>query len=123
MFQDDSIQLANLFHKFEENRKIISKKRGFGDHDLDGPDYAKGFGRQQQDVLVPAFLSAYTDKDPQNFELTDMFKWIPRPNWTVNYNGLSKIPFLKDIFSNVRISHGYKNTLSVNSFESQLNYT
>ncbi|MEO6131456.1 MAG: cell surface protein SprA [Saprospiraceae bacterium] len=123
LFMDDSLQLAQLFSKFEANRAIISKKRGDGVHETDGTEFAKGFGRKQQDILVPAFLSAYTGKDPSNFELTDMFKWIPRPNWTVNYNGLSKLPFLKDIFSNIRISHGYKNTLSVNSFESDLSYT
>lgn len=123
LFRDDSLQLADLFHKFEENRAIISRQRGVDVHETDGPEYAKGFGRKQQDVLVPAFLSAYTNKSPENFELTDMFKWVPRPNWTINYNGLSKLPFLKNMFSNIRLSHGYKNTLSVNSFESDLSYT
>ena len=122
LFMDDQEQLNQLFNKFEENRAIISKLRGDGTHVEDGPEYAEGFGRKQQDVLLPAFLSAYTGKDPANFEFTDMFKWIPRPNWTASYNGLSKIPFLKNIFSNVRISHGYKSSLSINSFESDLNY-
>ncbi len=122
LFMDDSLQLNQLFDKFEANRAIISKLRGDGVHDEDGPEYSKGFGRKQQDVLVPAFLSAYTGKNPENFDLTDMFNWIPRPNWTLNYNGLSKLPFLKEIFSNVRITHGYKNSLSVNSFESDLSY-
>jgi cell surface protein SprA len=123
LFMDDLDQLNLLFDKFEANRAIISKQRGVGVHEIDGPEYAEGFGRKQQDILVPAFLSAYTNKNPENFELTDMFKWVPRPNWTLNYSGLSKIPFLKDIFSNVRITHGYKNSLSVNSFESDLSYT
>jgi cell surface protein SprA len=79
-------------------------------------------GRKQQDVLVPAFLAAYTGKEPVDFDFTDMFEWFPRPNWTVSYNGLSKIPMFKDIFSNVRISHGYKNTLTINSFETDLGY-
>lgn len=122
LFMDDSTELNLLFDKFEENRKIISQQRGEGVHEEDGPEYTKGFGRLQQDVLVPAFISAYTGKDPKNFELTDMFKWIPRPNWTVSYNGLSKVPFLSQMFSNVRISHGYKSSLSINSFESDLDY-
>ncbi len=123
LFMDDSLELNLLFDKFEENRKIIAEQRGISDHDIDGPDYTYGFGRKQQDVLVPAFISAYTGKDPSNFEFTDMLSWIPRPNWTVNYNGLSKIPMFKKIFSNVRITHGYKSSLSVNSFESDLSYT
>jgi cell surface protein SprA len=122
LFMDDSLQLNQLFDKFESNRQIISKIRGIGDHPIDGSQYAQGFGRKQQDVLVPAFLSAYTGKDPTNFEFTDMFSWLPRPNWTLNYNGLSKIPLFKEIFSNVRITHGYKSSLTINSFESDLSY-
>lgn len=122
LFMDDVTQLNQLFDKFEENRKIISKLRGTGEHIIDGPEYAYGFGRKQQDVLVPAFLAAYTGKSPENFEFTDMFSWLPRPNWTVSYNGLSKLPMFKNIFSNVRISHGYKSSLTINSFESDLSY-
>ncbi len=122
LFMDDSLELNQLFDKFENNRAIISKIRGFGEHDKDGEEYAYGFGRKQQDILVPAFISAYTGKAPENFEFTDMFSWLPRPNWTVSYNGLSKLPFFKDIFTNVRISHGYKSSLSINTFESDLNY-
>ncbi len=122
LFMDDITELNQLFDKFEANRAIISKLRGEGTHTEDGPEYAFGFGREQQDVLVPAFLSAYTGKNPENFEFTDMFSWLPRPNWTVSYNGLSKISFLKDIFSNVRISHGYKSSLTINQFESDLKY-
>ncbi len=122
LFMDDSLELNQLFDKFEANRRIISKERGIGEHEVDGSSYAYGFGRKQQDVLIPAFLSAYTGKDPKNFEFSDMFSWLPRPNWTLSYNGLSKIPMFKNIFNNVRISHGYKNTLTINSFESDLSY-
>ncbi|HJW31055.1 MAG TPA: cell surface protein SprA, partial [Saprospiraceae bacterium] len=122
LFMGDSLELNQLFSKFESNRSIISKLRGIDEHTIDGPDYAEGFGRKQQDVLIPAFIAAYTGKDPKNFEFTDMFDWLPRPNWTVSYNGLSKLPMFKNIFSNVRISHGYKSTLTINQFESDLSY-
>jgi cell surface protein SprA len=51
-----------------------------------------------------------------------MFDWLPRPNWNLNYNGLSKIPMFKNLFNNVRITHGYKSSLTINSFESDLSY-
>jgi cell surface protein SprA len=51
-----------------------------------------------------------------------MFNWFPRPNWTLSYNGLGKIPLFKNIFTNVRITHGYKGILTVSSFESDLSY-
>jgi cell surface protein SprA len=123
LFMDDSLELNQLFDKFEAYRAIISEERGdVSPHPEDGPEYDYGFGRKQQDILVPAFIAAYTGKDPRNFEFTDMFEWFPRPNWTLTYNGLSKIPAFKDIFSNVRLTHGYKNTLTVNSFESDLKF-
>jgi cell surface protein SprA len=122
LFMGDSLRVNQLFNKFETNRAIISEQRGIGEHDIDGNEYTKGFGRKQQDILVPAFLSAYTNKDPENFEFTDMFNWIPKPNWTLNYSGLSKLNMFKNIFSNVRLTHGYKSTLSVNSFASDLSY-
>src|SRR5690606_15563254 len=77
LFMDDSLELNQLFDKFENNRAIISQLRGDGSHPIDGSQYAEGFGRKQQDVLVPAFLSAYTGRDPTNFEFTDMFNWLP----------------------------------------------
>ncbi len=48
---------------------------------------------------------------------------IPKPNWSVSYNGLSKIPGLDKIFTNVTIRHGYHSTLSMNSFNTALLFT
>jgi len=36
----------------------------------------------------------------------------------VRYDGLSKLPWFKDVFSSISITHGYKSTLQVNSFNS-----
>ena len=112
------------FRIYENNRYGISEDRGEPgtEHALDS-GYTEGFGRTQQDVLVPAFIAAYTNKDPENFELTDIFDWIPRPNWTLTYNGLNKFGIFQEWFSSVRISHGYKSTLTINQFQSNLQYT
>lgn len=48
--------------------------------------------------------------------------YIPKPNWDLKYNGLSKIPMFSDIFSNVNITHGYKSTLRVSRYSSDLQY-
>ena len=122
LFMDDSLELNQLFDQFESNRSIISKIRGVGVHEVDGPNYTEGFGRKQQDVLVPAFIAAYTGKSPENFEFTDIWDWLPRPNWTLTYNGLNKIPMFKRLFTNIRITHGYKSTLTINNFQSDLSY-
>lgn len=125
LFRSGTSELRELFTTFEENRKIISEVRGNGaiDHPKDGGEYEFGYGSKSQDVILPAFVSAYTNQDPSNFELSDVFNWLPRPNWQLSYNGLHKTNLFKDIFSNVRLTHGYKSTLTINSYQSNLNYS
>ncbi len=85
--------------------------------------YLNGYGRTQQDVLIPAFLAAYTGKDVntvgigENYVKNILFKTLPKLNWKLNYTGLGKIEALKEIFSSVAITHGYKSTLTVNSYQ------
>ena len=96
--------------------------------DADG--YYEGYGRYAQDVVIPAFMAAYTKKDPTTVALiknnnpnisSNPFSGIlPKPNWSITYNGLSKIPGLDKIFTNVTIRHGYHSTLSMNSFNTAL---
>ncbi|MEK0750836.1 hypothetical protein OSH65_25815, partial [Mycobacterium ulcerans] len=81
------------------------------------PNYAKGYGRYAQVVLIPAFLAAYAGKDPKKVPLvgqnnnsirTNPFKdIIPLPNWRLTYTGLNKVPFFRKFLSNLTISHAY----------------
>ena len=89
-------------------------------HEID-EGYKKGYGRIHQEVLIPAFLAAYTEKDPNTVGL-DIFKTMPAPNWKLTYNGLSKLGKLKNVFSSIQISHGYRNTLTVNSYNTDIFY-
>ena len=99
-----------------------------------GPDgYSDGYGRYAQDVVIPAFLAAYTGKDPTsikgisnsnpNLRSNPFSGIIPKPNWSLTYNGLSRIKGLDKIFTNVTIRHGYHSTLSMNSFNTALLFT
>jgi len=128
--------VSETFKKFESNRVILSKRLAGqnpyqgGILDANDPEYYKGYGRYSQDVVVPAFIAAYTNKDPMSVSLMSQSNpkitsnpfagLIPRPNWSITYNGLSKIPGLDKIFSNVTIRHGYHSTLSMNSFNTAL---
>jgi cell surface protein SprA len=47
---------------------------------------------------------------------------MPKPNWRITYNGLSKMKGLDQIFTNFTLSHGYTGSLSMNSFTSALLY-
>ena len=126
--------VSETFKQFEENRKILSTRLGTknpyqgGGIGTDG--FYTGYGKYAQEVVIPSFLAAYTGKDPMKVKLfknsnpklnaNPFSSLIPRPNWTVTYNGLSKIPGLDKIFTNVSIRHGYHSTLSMNSFNTAL---
>ena len=62
-------------------------------------NFPDGYGETSAEVLVPAFLAAYTNKDPETVSL-DLFPSVKaiRPNWRVSYDGMvSKIPAFKQI--------------------------
>jgi len=99
---------------------------------LDKDGYAVGYGKYAQDVLIPAFIAAYTGQDPQKVSLLNQTNssirsnpfsgMLPKPNWTILYNGLAKTKLLSDIFSNITLTHGYNSNLSMNGFTSSLMY-
>lgn len=75
------------------------------------------------DVLIPAFLAAYTGKDANKIGLSP----IPSlssllPNWRITYDGLIKIPAIKKYFKSMVLSHQYRCTYSVGAFSSFLNW-
>ncbi len=131
----DPNRISETFRQFEANRLILSNRlKGMNPYaagagqDADG--YWEGYGRYAQDVVIPAFLAAYTKKDPTSISLirndnpnirSNPFRSIlPRPNWTITYNGLSRIRGLDRLFTNVTLRHGYHSTLGMNSFNSAL---
>ncbi|MBK7571973.1 MAG: cell surface protein SprA [Bacteroidetes bacterium] len=84
--------------------------------------YAQGYGQTQQEALTSAFLSAYTGKTPTTKQTKKFMDMIPRPNWRVTYDGLSKLKFVQSFLQSLSISHGYRSVYSVNSFNQNLLY-
>ncbi|MFT4061553.1 MAG: cell surface protein SprA [Edaphocola sp.] len=131
-------QLSGTYEEFMANRTTVSRRLGSinpytaGADDPDDPAYAKGYTQYSQDVLIPSFLAAYTGRDARTIPLvqtanenikSNPFKYyFPLPNWSLTYNGLSKMASLADYVNNVNISHTYAGTLSMNSFASNLYY-
>ncbi len=132
----DPNQISETFKTFQSNRLILSQRLGKA-NDYNGPNpiagsdgYYKGYGRYAQDVVIPAFLAAYTNKDPATISLiknanpnirSNPFSGlIPKPNWNISYSGLSKLKALEKIFTNFTIRHGYQSNLSMNSFNTAL---
>jgi cell surface protein SprA len=133
----DPNKVSETFKKFQDYRLILSQRLGaknpYSTGQPAGADgYKYGYGRYATDVLIPAFIAAYTGQDPNKVGLinqsnpnlkTNPFKAIiPKPNWRLDYNGLSKIKGLEKIFTNFTLSHGYTGNLSMNGFTSALLY-
>ncbi|MBS1513100.1 MAG: cell surface protein SprA [Bacteroidetes bacterium] len=133
----DPNRVSETFRKFQDYRLILSQRLGqlnpYSKTQPIGTDgYSYGYGRYAVDVLVPAFIAAYTGKDPTTVSLikqnnanikSNPFKDIvPKLNWKVDYNGLSRVKGLDKIFTNFSISHGYTGNLSMNGFTSALLY-
>jgi len=75
--------------------------------------------KYSSDVMIPAFLAAYTGGTASTSPL-DIFPSITKmlPNWNVTYKGLSYLPWVRDHFKSVQLTHGYKSVYSVGSYNS-----
>lgn len=75
------------------------------------------------DVLIPAFLAAYTGKDPGKTGLTafpDIRSLLP--NWTITYNLLNMIPSLENQLKSLTLNHRYVSQYRVGSYSSYLGW-
>ncbi|MCD8282961.1 MAG: cell surface protein SprA, partial [Prevotella sp.] len=72
--------------------------------------------KYSSDVLVPAFLNAYT----ANNSSLRLFPLLTKvlPNWTIKYTGLSKLPWFRDHFKAITLSHAYKSVYAVGAYSS-----
>jgi len=127
---------SDAFNNFIKNRVVIAERLGNqragvsdptnGDlpynpgHGSNGSD---GYSLSSQDVMIPAFLSAYSDTDPNHIFL-DVIPSMSRirPNWRVSYDGLSRIKAFKKIIRSFDISHAYKSVYNVGSFVTNNNW-
>jgi len=90
-----------------------------GDDLNDG--YPNGYGPLSQEVLIPAFLSAYSGEPVSNTTLS-AFPKFPLPNWRVSYDGLSEIKFIQKAIKSISLSHAYSATYNVGAFTTNSSY-
>ena len=75
------------------------------------------------DVLIPAFLAAYTGRSVETQFLSPFPSLLSLlPNWKISYDGLSKIPGVDKFFQSITLNHAYQCTYSVGSYSSFSNY-
>ncbi len=115
-----------VFQNFLNQRQAISQALGAQNPNSNRSTpanyngFADGYNPTSPDVLIPAFLSAYSGK--KSTTNTDQFPKIPKPNWRVTYDGLSKLKKVKKHFKTITLSHAYRSSYSVGGYTSNLNY-
>lgn len=111
---DDKDFNSETFEQFLTYRLVTSERMNDLTHQDDAPlenGYYSGWGPTSQNVVIPAFIAAYSGDDPKDVSL-DPFKSKVKPNWRVSYDGLTKNKKLKKIFKQFSVSHTYRSTLS-----------
>ncbi len=113
--KDNPDNTSPTFTNFENYRSIIQTR-------LNALSDAGEYGINSQDVLVPAFIAAYSGKNPNTVSLTP-FPKVPLPNWRLDYAGLSKLPMFKDLVSSINITHSYTSSFRINNYTNSSKYT
>ncbi|VBB45701.1 conserved exported hypothetical protein [uncultured Paludibacter sp.] len=135
----DENYYSRTFNKFLENRKIILSRlqnqmkdrhypttgffaQGESGHSYAGTTYDEtngAFNENSPEVLIPAFLSAYTGRDPLTVTTNPFLSLLQMlPNWNINYNGLSNLEFFRDKFRSVSLTHAYTNRYTIGNYTS-----
>jgi len=132
---------SRAFDTFLKNRNVISHRleqvysqtsypdAGFisqSNTNLAGKPYDPSIGSinaNSADVLIPAFIAAYSGKNPNSVGLTafpSLLKMLP--NWTLTYDGLMQIPFINKRFKAFSLTHSYSSIYAVGAYNSLMNW-
>ena len=130
---------SKSFETFLNNRSIIAGRleqvynktsypnSGFlAESGMAGKPYDPSVGSvnaNSADVLIPAFIAAYTSGSPNSVGLSafpSLLKLLP--NWAVTYDGLMQIPFINKRFKSFSLEHRYSSTYAVGAYNSFMNW-
>lgn len=114
-----------LFSQFLQNRSIVAERLAAANpsdysdlmvlDSMTGQYFPAGYSPNQQSVLLTSFLATYLGEEAATRSFSPFLK-MPLPNWSINYNGLNKVQFLRKWFTNITLSHRYSSTYSIGSF-------
>lgn len=135
MGTDEGVPASKAFQNLKDYRIIIAQRlaatrvinaaEGYDPAALDeSTKFPVGYGPTSSQVLVPAFIAAYTGQSPDKVALSPFpsLKYM-RPNWRISYEGVvSQSDFLKKYMKTLSFNHAYRSSYNVGSFISNLDY-
>ena len=73
--------------------------------------------RNSADVLVPAFLAAYTGRDINKASFNPFLSILrTMPNWSISFDGIGRLPWIRDHFRSVVLTHAYTCKYAIGSY-------
>jgi cell surface protein SprA len=93
------------------NRNLLNKPRAVDDT---VNTYPFGYSPTSKEVMLQAFLAAYTGFD--NKYGRNPFPQIPLPNWRIKYDGLTYFELVRKAFKKVIINHNYTSNYRVANY-------
>lgn len=129
------VEVSDAYQQMLDNRIVIARR--LAAHRVANPAegydpimvnaetaFPVGYGPTSQQVLIPAFIAAYTGQSAEKVSLEPFpsLKYM-RPNWRVSYDGIvSKIQGLNKVFKSVNLNHSYRSSYNVGSYQTNLSY-
>ncbi len=130
---DDKTYQNEVYQEYLDNRKAIAERHaakrdgidGYSQYDKIDGGYPDGYPSYSQDVVVPAFIAAYVDGPTVgNVSLSavqPLFE-VFRPDWRIDYDGLTQFGIIKDNFRNLKLQHSYKSVLTMGGYQNNPNW-
>jgi cell surface protein SprA len=130
---------SKAFEQFEQNRTTVAAllanryagqqypSTGFMEGSaLAGKTYNSnngGINPDSPDVLIPAFLAAYSGHSINGSKL-GLFPSLLQslPNWRISYDGLSNLPFIARYLRSLTINHTYTCQYTIGSYSTYSNW-
>jgi len=114
----DNGYASKSFTEFQNNRFTISQRLQNQDERVKGRGtdsvgfYPVGYSRSSQSMYYVNFFATYAGKDVNTVRLSPFLN-VPLPAWNINYTGLSKIEAVKNIFTNLALTHAYNGRYTI----------
>ncbi len=117
--------LNPIFENFRNNRIKVAKRLNDQlvqpNQNLDKDGFPKGYGKNNQLVLIGAFFSAYSGKNPNNVDL-DPVSRNSLPNWNMKFTGFNSLKSFKKVFQRFTLTHAYRASYTLNNFQTNLDF-
>jgi cell surface protein SprA len=130
---------SKTFETFLNNRTVIAGRLGdiynratypntgfLANDELAGKPYDPAISPvnpNSADVLIPAFIAAYTGRSPNSVGLSafpSLLKLLP--NWDITYDGLMQLSFINKLFRTFQLKHRYSSIYAVGAYNSFMNW-